>query len=280
MPHAIRSTRFPLASTSLLLVIVSCLALSACTTRPLVLQPVIRPLEFAPSRKFEPLHLVSFVDEMTEEERGFGELEKTFQHPPVDVFNDALLLSLRQSQGFEFVDRNQPSIDGGYILEGRLTALGTDERFFKFALAKSTMGITAACVTEFQLKDASTGEVVLEQLVTSHADGYARFQGGGTSFTTTTNSSGQVSHGTATGGGSYDSTLGYENSMSSAISNNVSTITELVLKELRRRAELAEAEADPAANPAEALSDSAATAPEAPSVTQEDPPSVGAPAPE
>jgi hypothetical protein len=222
---------------------------------------------------------MSFVDQTQEEERGFGELRKTFRDPPTDALNDALLSSLRQSQGFEFVDRNQPAIDSGYILEGRLIALETDESFWKFGFVKSTMGISAACVTEFTLKDANTGEVLFEQTVTSNGEGSARFYGGGGGATTTFDSSGNVSHGTSAGGGSYDSTQGYENSMSAAISENVSTITALVLTELRRRAEL-EAEATAAAGPAETPTSTAATTPEGVADSQADPPAVGAPAQE
>ena len=161
-------------SVSLFLAIAFCCAAGACAMRPLTLRPGFRPFEFVVVDKYEPLHMISFVDEAAEEERSFGEQQKRFSIPPIDVFNDALLLSLRKSEGFELVDRNQPVAGGGYVLEGRLIALGTEERFFKLAGIASTMGISAICVTEFRLKDSKTGEVLLEESISSTGEKTSR----------------------------------------------------------------------------------------------------------
>jgi hypothetical protein len=66
--------------------------------------------------------------------------------------------------------------------------------------------------------------------------------------------------------------------MSAAIADNAATITNLVMSELGRRAELAKAESVPASNQSDTFP--GAAAPEEVAATPDEPPAVSAPAPE
>ena len=94
-------------SLSSLAVLVGSGGVIGCTTRPLIIEPRIRPLDYAPEVKFQSLNMMTFVDETPEEEAGFLELEKRYRDAPVDVFNDALLASLRQSLFVPLLDVNE-----------------------------------------------------------------------------------------------------------------------------------------------------------------------------
>jgi hypothetical protein len=224
------------------------LGLVACKTRPLVLEPRIRPLDYAPELKFESLHIMSFVDETPEEETGFLELEKRYRYAPVDVLNDTLLVSLRQSQAFERVQRNPRMPEGGYVLRGELVTLKTEESAFKFGLAPSTMKVTATCVTRYRLEDTATGEVLLKETIVSTGDGSVTVHGGSSGIVTTISESGELSTGTIDSPATYESTQGYEASISDAIGENVSLVTERIVTEL---AEQATARRTPPAGPSD-----------------------------
>ncbi len=224
---------------ALLCLVATAALLSACATRPLVLTPRHKPLDYIPEVKFETIHIQSFADETSPERRGFMKPPaKRYAEPPISTYNDALLVFLRHSAGFEHVDRDQPSTKQGYVLKGELLKLETKESWFKFGLAPSTMRVNGICVTHFTLEDGKTGEVLAEGTVETTGLGGVRVSGGGTYQTTTYNAStGQTSYGTGGGGASYDSTGGYEGSLSDAIANNVLEVSDRIVTALRERAE-------------------------------------------
>jgi hypothetical protein len=231
------------------LVLLACVVLSACAPLPMTLTPPLKPVDYSPEKPAEAIHMISFADDSMSERRHWWEKRRTFITPPIDTLNDALLVSLRESRGFERVDRNQPSPESGYILEGRLLKLSTTEGFW------AAMGfkpwVDATCMTEFVFKNAKTGEILLTETITSTGRGAGGYSSGGSGVTTSYNSSGNVSTGTYSGGSSYNSRPGYEASMSRAIGENVSTITGRVMGDLARRASIAATETDRVEQPTE-----------------------------
>ncbi len=188
-----------------------CLGLIGCATRPLVISPRVKPLDAAPARQHDALVLVPFENAIPPEDFG----RKRFRDQPVDVFNDTLLVALRSSQMFARVVRTVEPAAGAYRLSGVVHSLTTDESAFKFGLAPSTMQITAGCVVSLRLEDVRTGSVLLEDSFTTTGRGQARVYGGG-----------QYAQ--------YDSTSGYEESMSEAITEAVSAIVARVAETLPR----------------------------------------------
>ena len=187
------------------LVALLCLSLFGCATRPLVLAPRVKPLDTSPTRQHDALVLMPFQDAVPEDDIG----RKRFRDGPIDVFNDTLLVGLRTSQVFARVVRSTEAAGVGYRLSGVLRSLKTDESVLKFALASSTMGITATCLVSFRLDDARTGAILLEDTFTATGRGQARVYGGG-QYT------------------QYDSTSGDEESLSEAISEAAGAIVRLV----------------------------------------------------
>jgi hypothetical protein len=215
--------------------------LVACQTRPLVIQPHVRPLDFAPAAgaKLESLSMMSFVDESSGERAGFMKPEKRYRYPPVEVLNDALLVSLRESNAFERVQRNPRVLEGGYVLRGELLALETEESNFQFEFVPSTLKITATCVTRYRLEETATHRVLLEETISTSGDGSVTVSGGDVSTGMTVNlSSGHadVGQSVTTSTATYDSTNGYEASLSDALGRNVSLITERVVSALVEQA--------------------------------------------
>ena len=233
-----RDSRRILTVASLCLVATAAL-LGACATPPLVLIPRHKPLDYIPEVKFEAVHMQSFIDETSAERSGFFKPPaKRYSEPPVNTYNDAMLVFLRHSAGFQRADRDQPPGKQGYVLKGELLRLETKESAFKFAFVPATMRVDAICVTHFILEDANTGEVLAEATVETTGLGGVRVSGGGGYQTSTVDvSTGQVSHGTAVGGASYDTSGGYESSLSDAIANNVVEVSEQIVAALRERAE-------------------------------------------
>ena len=201
----------PATSPRVLLVALLCVGLFGCATRPLVLAPRVKPLDASPTRQHDALVLAPFQSAVPEDDFG----RKRFRDQPIDVFNDTLLVALRGSQVFTRVVRSAESVNAGYRLSGVLGSLKTDESVFKFALASSTMGITATCLVSFRLEDARSGAVLLEDTFTATGRGQARVYGGG-----------QYAQ--------YDSTSGYEESLSEAISEAVGAIVRRVAEIMPR----------------------------------------------
>ena len=194
-----------------ILAAVLCLGLVGCATRPLVISPRLRPLDTSPARPHDPLVLVSFQDAVPKDEVG----RKRFREQPIDVFNDTLLVALRTSQIFNRVVRGSEPPDMAYRLTGVIRSLKTNESAFKFGLVPSTMGITAACVVSVRLVDLKTSAVLLDDTLTTSGKGQARIHGGGQNV-------------------QYDSTSGYEESLSQAISDAVSMIVKRVAEAMPR----------------------------------------------
>jgi len=193
----------------------------------------------------------SFVDESPEERGGFLRQKKRYRDAPVDVFNDALLSSLRQSQAFVQVDRNQSEPAEGYILTGELLGVETKQSTFGFALFPSTMRIEAVFVTRYRLEDTKTGSVLLDETITGIGDGSVHAYAGGVRHTTAVDPSGQVGQSVGRDSTTYDSTRGYEASISQAISDNARVISEQILNTLQERAAATRAEPSGSADAAE-----------------------------
>lgn len=185
---------------------------AACATRPLVLSPRFKPMDFPGHQQYGALDLMQFEDGVPAAAWG----NKRFQEQPIQVFNDSLLNVLRQSQKFKSVSRGVGTEGGQFKLSGILLSLSTDESSFKIGLVPSTMEITATCTSTFRLINTVTGAVLLEETVTTRGRGAARMYGGGQHV-------------------QYDSTLGYEESMSHAISENVARISQRVVEALSKQ---------------------------------------------
>jgi hypothetical protein len=168
----------------------------------MVLNPRIKPLDFAAQQQHGTLRMIPFEDKTPEEERG----RKEFREKPIDVFNDSLLSALRLSQGFKGVLRGGGAQTGDFELTGTLISLKTDESAFKLGFIPSTMKISATCTSSFRVANVRTGAVLLEETITTAGQGETRIFGGGQYV-------------------QYDPTFGYEESISQAIGENVSLIT-------------------------------------------------------
>ena len=190
-----------------------CIVLFAagCATRPLVLNPRLKPPDVVNQQSLGTLIVVPFVDNTPGEDRG----NKRFQEEPIEVLNDALLNTLRLSQGFKNVNKGTETATADLQLSGKLLSLKTDESMFKFGLASSTMDITAICTSSFRLINVKTGAVLVEDTITTNGLGAVRIFGGGQQA-------------------QYDSTYGYEESMSQAISRNATLIATRLLEVLAK----------------------------------------------
>lgn len=193
---------------------VSCLALvclvllaSACSTRPLTLNPRLKAPDIATQQVIGTLNMVPFVDNTPADERG----PKKFQEEPIEVLNDALLNTLRLSQSFKSVNKTASAGTADFQLSGKLVSLKTDESWFKFGLIPSTMDVTAICTTNFRLTNTKTGKVLADETITTNGLGGVRVYGGGRNS-------------------QYDSTTGYEESMSQAISQNVTQMAKRLIE--------------------------------------------------
>ena len=194
-----------------LLIVCVAVFIAGCATRPLALNPRLKPPDIATQQSHGILIVVPFADNTPGEERG----SKRFQEEPIEVLNDALLSTLRLSQGFKSVNKGTETATADLQLSGKLLSLKTDESTFKFALATSTMDITATCTSSFRLINVKTGAVLVEDTITTKGLGAARVFGGG-----------QYSQ--------VDSTYGYEESMSQAISQNTTLIAKRLLEVLSK----------------------------------------------
>lgn len=194
-----------------LLIVCVAVFIAGCATRPLALNPRLKPPDIATQQSHGILIVVPFADNTPGEERG----NKRFQEEPIEVLNDALLSTLRLSQGFKSVNKGTETATADLQLSGKLLSLKTDESTFKFALATSTMDITATCTSSFRLINVKTGAVLVEDTITTKGLGAARVFGGG-----------QYSQ--------VDSTYGYEESMSQAISQNTTLIAKRLLEVLSK----------------------------------------------
>lgn len=194
-----------------LLMVCVAVFIAGCATRPLALNPRLKPPDIATQQSHGILIVVPFADNTPGEERG----NKRFQEEPIEVLNDALLSTLRLSQGFKSVNKGTETATADLQLSGKLLSLKTDESTFKFALATSTMDITATCTSSFRLINVKTGAVLVEDTITTKGLGAARVFGGG-----------QYSQ--------VDSTYGYEESMSQAISQNTTLIAKRLLEVLSK----------------------------------------------
>lgn len=194
-----------------LLIVCVAVFIAGCATRPLALNPRLKPPDIATQQSHGILIVVPFADNTPGEERG----SKRFQEEPIEVLNDALLSTLRLSQGFKSVNKGTETAIADLQLSGKLLSLKTDESTFKFALATSTMDITATCTSSFRLINVKTGAVLVEDTITTKGLGAARVFGGG-----------QYSQ--------VDSTYGYEESMSQAISQNTTLIAKRLLEVLSK----------------------------------------------
>lgn len=183
------------------------LFLLGCATRPLVLNPRVKPLDFEPEKEYGCLLLIPFEDKTPKEERG----TKRFREQPIDVFNDTLLNSLRICEIFKTVHRGTESKTADFQINGTLMSLRTDESDIKFGLIPSTMKVSATCISSFRFMNVKTGKVLLEETITTKGQGRTRIFGGG-----------QYAQ--------YDSTFGYEESISQAISENIAAITQHLQK--------------------------------------------------
>lgn len=194
------------------LLLTGCALTGCATTRPLVLSPRIKPLDFVVQQPYGPLTLIPFEDKTPEAEKG----RKQFRERPIDVFNDTLLTAIRASQSFKSVVRGTDTRTAEFQLSGVVNSLATDESVFQFGLIPSTMKVSAVCVSTVRLVDVMTGTVLLEESVTTTGEGSARVTGGGRYA-------------------QYDSTYGYEESISQAISENVVAISRRLHEVLSKR---------------------------------------------
>lgn len=158
-----------------LLIVCVAVFIAGCATRPLALNPRLKPPDIATQQSHGILIVVPFADNTPGEERG----NKRFQEEPIEVLNDALLSTLRLSQGFKSVNKGTETATADLQLSGKLLSLKTDESTFKFALATSTMDITATCTSSFRLINVKTGAVLVEDTITTKGLGAARVFGGG-----------------------------------------------------------------------------------------------------
>lgn len=194
-------------------VVTVCIVLftAGCATRPLALNPRLKPPDVVTQQSLGTLIVVPFVDNTPGEDRG----NKRFQEEPIEVFNDALLNTLRLSQGFKSVNKGTETATADLHLSGKILSLKTDESWLKFGLVSSTMDITAICTSSFRLINAKTGAVLAEDTITTNGLGAARVFGGGQQA-------------------QYDSTYGYEESMSQAISQNATLIAKRLIEVLSK----------------------------------------------
>ncbi len=187
------------------------LTLVGCATRPLALNPRLKPIDFPGHQQDDALDLMPFEDGIPAAAWG----NKRFQEPPIQVFNDSLLSALRQSQKFRSVLRGAGTDAGKFKLSGTLLSLATDESTSQIGLIPSTMEVAATCTSAFRLVNAESGAVLLEETVTTRGQGGVRIFGAG-----------QYAQ--------YDSTYGYEESMSQAISENVARISQRVVEAMSK----------------------------------------------
>lgn len=194
-----------------LLMVCVALFVAGCATRPLALNPRLKPPDVATQQSHGTLIVVPFADNSPGAERG----NKRFQEEPIEVLNDALLNTLRLTQSFKSVNKGTETATADLQLSGKLLPLKTDESMFKFGLVSSTMDITATCTSSFRLINVKTGAVLVEDTITTTGLGAARVFGGGQQA-------------------QYDSTYGYEESMSQAISQNTTLIAKRLLEVLSK----------------------------------------------
>lgn len=187
------------------------LLIAGCATRPLALNPRLKPPDVATQQQHGTMIVVPFVDNTPGEERG----NKRFQEEPIEVLNDTLLNTLRLSQSFKSVNKGKETATADLQLSGKMLSLKTDESFLKFGLISSTMDITAMCTSSFRLINVKTGAVLAEDTITTNGIGAARIFGGGQQA-------------------QYDSTYGYEESLSQAISQSATLITKRILEALSK----------------------------------------------
>jgi hypothetical protein len=187
-----------------------------------MLNPRLKPPDVVTQQSIGTLIMVPFVDNTPGAERG----NKRFQEEPIEVLNDALLNTLRLSQGFKSVNKGTETATADFQLSGKMLSLKTDESMFKFELVASTMDITATCTSSFRLIDVKTGAVLAEDTITTTGLGAARVVGGGRVF-----GGGQQAQFV---GSQQDSTIGYEESLSQAISRNVTLIANRVVEVLSK----------------------------------------------
>ena len=195
------------------LLLMLCVALLSvgCATRPLALNPRLKPPDIATQQYNVNLIVVPFTDNTPSAERS----NKRFQEEPIEVFNEVLLSTLRISQVFKSVNKGTETATSDLQISGKLLSLKTNESVFKFALVSSTMDITATCVSSFRLINVKTGAVIVEDTITTTGLGAARAFGVGQQT-------------------QYDSSDGYEESMSQAISKNVTLIAKRSLEALSK----------------------------------------------
>lgn len=187
------------------------LFIAGCATRPLALNPRLKPPDVATQQQHGTMIVVPFIDNTPGEDRG----NKRFQEEPIEVLNDTLLNTLRLSQSFKSVNKGTETATADLQLSGKMLSLKTDESFFKFGLVSSTMDITAVCTSSFRLIIVKTGAVLAEDTITTNGLGAARIFGGGQQA-------------------QYDSSYGYEESMSQAISQNATLIAKRLLEVLSK----------------------------------------------
>lgn len=154
-----------------------CIVLFAagCATRPLALNPRLKPPDVATQQQHGTMIVVPFVDNTPGEDRG----NKRFQEEPIEVLNDTLLNTLRLSQSFKSVNKGTDTATADLQLSGKMLSLKTDESMFKFGFVSSTMDITAICTSSFRLINVKTGAVLAEDTITTNGLGAARIFGGG-----------------------------------------------------------------------------------------------------
>jgi hypothetical protein len=228
----------PFAVALIALAVPQLLGCGVSATRPLRLEPRIRPSDFAPSQRFSALDLISFENTVPEPEaKSRFDPELRFHEPPEQVFSDTLLTALRNSEAFERVARDRAAGSGRYVLRGRLARLEVEQLGFGWR-SSFEADIRAACETHFTLEDTETGQLILDETATTEGSGSSDLSRGRSGTITSIDPrTGRAVLGTIQETSVVDPTEGYETSLSQSISRNVAIITERVLGALTERAE-------------------------------------------